>query len=63
MDIHLFKETSTKKTVQNKDMNIMHNLWTPEDQRLMERLKWGIMEGPKLAIPDSSHIFYIKTDW
>ena len=42
---------------------MMHNLWTPEYQRLLERLKEEIMEGPTLSIPDPSRIFYIKTDW
>ena len=41
----------------------MQNLWTPEDQRLPERLKYDIMTGPMFARPESYRRFYIKTDW
>ena len=44
-------------------MELMQNLLTPEDQRLMERLNEDIMEGPMLAIRDPYRIFYINTDW
>ena len=44
-------------------MELMHNLWNPEDQRLLERLKKYISSGTDLEIPYPSRIFNIKTDW
>ena len=44
-------------------MELMQNLWKPEEQRLLERLNNDIMAGPTLAIPDASWIFYINMEW
>ena len=41
----------------------MQNLWSKEDQRLLERIKKDILSGPTLAIPDPYRRFYIKIDW
>ena len=40
----------------------MHNLWNPEDQRLLERLKKYILSGRSLARPDTNKTFYTKID-
>ena len=42
---------------------MMQNLWMPESQRLLERLKLYIVSVPMLAIPDTYRRFYIKTYW
>ena len=44
-------------------MKLMKNLWNPEYQSLMERLKKYILSGPNLARPDPSRRFYIKIYW
>ena len=44
-------------------MELMQNLWTPEYQRLLERLNEYITEGPILARTEPSQRFYIKVDW
>ena len=41
----------------------MHNLWNPDDQRLLELLKKYILSGPTLARPDPYIRFYTKKDW
>ena len=41
----------------------MQNLWTPKDQRLLERLKYDIVTGPALERPDLSRKCYINTDY
>ena len=38
----------------------MHKLWTPKDQRLIERLKENIVSGPTLEILYPLQSFYIK---
>ena len=40
----------------------MQNLWNPDDQRLLEKLKKDILSGPTLARLDPSRSFYIKID-
>ena len=47
---------------QKEEMKMMQNIWTPDVQRLMERLKKDILSGPTLARPDQSRRFYIDTD-
>ena len=44
-------------------MELIQNLWTPEDQRLPERSKEEIVAGPTLSRPYPFQRFYIKTDW
>ena len=44
-------------------MELMQNLWMPEDKMLLYQLKEGIMEGTMFEIPDPYQRFYIKTDW
>ena len=41
----------------------MQNIWTPEYQSLLERLKKDIVVGPILAILDPYWRFYINIDW
>ena len=41
---------------------MMQNLWNPEDQGLLERLKKDILSGPTLSRPDPARMFYIRTD-
>ena len=41
---------------------LMQNICTPGDQRLLERLKKEIISGPTLARPEPSQRFYINTD-
>ena len=43
-------------------MELMKNIWTQEDQILLERLKGYILAGTMLARPDPSRIFYINKD-
>ena len=44
-------------------MELMQNLWMPEEKMLLYQLKEGIMEGTMFEIPDPYQRFYIKTDW
>ena len=44
-------------------MEIVHNLWNPEDQRLLEMLKENILSRATLERLDPSRRFYIKTYW
>ena len=44
-------------------MEIIQNLWNPENQRLLERIKKYILSGPTLEKLDPIRRFYIKTDW
>ena len=44
-------------------MELIQNLWTPEDQRLLGRLKKEIVAGHMLTRPYPPQRFYIKTDW
>ena len=44
-------------------MKLMHNLWNPEDQGLLELLKKDILSGPTLSRPDPSRRLYIKKDY
>ena len=41
---------------------MMQTIWTPEYQRFMERLKYEIVVGPKLARLDPYRVFDIKMD-
>ena len=51
-------------TLSQKDyMELMQNLWTPDDQRLLGLLSKDIVSRPTLEIPDPSQRFYIKTCW
>ena len=43
-------------------MELIHNLWNIEDQKLLERLKKDILSRPTLARPDPSRRLYTKTD-
>ena len=43
-------------------MEMIQNLWTPEEQRLMVRLKEDMVAGSTLEIPDLSWRFYIQMD-
>ena len=47
----------------NEEIELMQNIWTPEDQSLLERLKKDIMAGPTLVRTDSSQRLYINRDW
>ena len=47
---------------QKEDMELMQNLWTQYDQRLLEWLNKYIEWGPNLAIPDPYWSIYLKTD-
>ena len=44
-------------------MELMQNIWNPEGQRLIERLKKDILSGPTLSRPDPYRRFYIKIYW
>ena len=44
-------------------MELIHNLWNIEDQKLLERLKKDILSRPTLARPENSRGFYIKIEW
>ena len=44
-------------------MELIQNLWNPEDQRLLERLKKYILSVPTLSRPEPSRRLYIKTYW
>ena len=48
---------------EKEDMELIQNLWNPEEQRLLERLKTDILSGPNSEIPEPSRIFYTKIDW
>ena len=41
----------------------MQNLWTPDDQMLLELINKYIVSGPTLERPDPYLRFYIKTYW
>ena len=41
----------------------MQNLWTPDDQMLLERLNKQIVSGSTLSRPYPYRRFCIKTDW
>ena len=48
---------------QKEYMELMHNLWNIEDQRLLEWLKKDVLSGTNLSRPDPSIRLYINTDW
>ena len=50
-------------TKQADQHELMQNIWTPDDQSLLKRLKEDIMEIPMLSIPDPSQIFYVNAEW
>ena len=39
------------------------NLWEPQDDTTLFRLKKSILDGPVLKRPNSNRRFYLKTDW
>ena len=41
----------------------MQNLWNPNEQILLERIKKDIIAGPILSRPGPYRRFYINTDW
>ena len=59
----LSKQYQTGKPSQKGNMELMQNLWIPEDQRLLERIKEDIVIGSTLIRTDLSRRFYIKMDW
>ena len=63
MSFTLLKQPQPGILSQKKDMELIQKLWTPQDQRLLERLEKDIRAGPTLAITDPHPKFYIKTDW
>ena len=42
-------------------MELVQNLWAPDDQWLRKRLKKDIISGPKLARLESYRKFYTRT--
>ena len=59
----LSKQPQPGALSQKEEMELMQNIWSIEDQRLLERLKKDILSGPTLAIPDPYRRFYIKKEW
>ena len=61
---YIFSNKSQPGTLSKKEeMELMQNLWNPENQRLLERLKKDILPETTLARLYSSRRFYIKTYW
>ena len=51
-------------TLSKKDyMELIQNLWTPDDQRLLGLISKDIVSRPTLERPDPYLRFYIKTYW
>ena len=44
-------------------MELMQKLCAEKYQRLLEKLKYDIVTGPKLSIPDTYWRFYMNTYW
>ena len=65
MDIRPRRYTSSKnphpgKISHKEEIELMQNLWTPGDQRLLERINKDIVSEPTLDIPDPYQRFYIR---
>ena len=59
----LSKQPQIGTLSQKEDMEPMQNLWTPDDQRLLEQINKDIISVPTLTIPYTYRRFYIKTYW
>ena len=56
------KNLQPGKLSKKRYIELMHNLWTPEYQRLLEIVNEYIIAGTKLERPDPYWRSYIKTD-